>query len=176
MLYDFGHNSSGSFNFTAQKSGIYHFSTQFGCDYGFENPILPTVNLALSLTGVPIKIALWPPNQTYREANVSLGYGVNRPSKWLGYSLDGQENVTVWENIYQSWDEAMPAVQGNLTFSGLANGVHTVTVYANDTCGNLASQTVVFRVNTDFWVFPAVLGLWRLLERLLFYHRHQNTI
>jgi len=178
VLYDFGQNSSGVFNFTAQKSGIYHFSVHFGAVYGVEKLILPTINVNFTVSGAPIKISLSSSlSQTYQEANVTLGFGVNRPSEWLGYSLDGQENVTVWENIYQNWDKVMPPEAGNLTLTGLVNGVHTVTVYANDTYGNMDSQTVAFAVDADFWVFPVVLGVLVVVvvaAVLLFYRRRKN--
>jgi len=178
VLYDFGQNSSGVFNFTAQKSGIYHFSVHFGAVYGVEKLILPTINVNFTVSGAPIKISLSSSlSQTYQEVNVTLGFGVNRPSEWLGYSLDGQENVTVWENIYQNWDKVMPPEAGNLTLTGLVNGVHTVTVYANDTYGNMDSQTVAFAVDADFWVFPVVLGVLVVVvvaAVLLFYRRRKN--
>jgi hypothetical protein len=48
----------------------------------------------------------------------------------MGYSLDGQDNVTV---------------TGNATLSGLSSGLHNVTVYANDTAGNMGvSETIKF--------------------------------
>jgi hypothetical protein len=54
----------------------------------------------------------------------------------MGYSLDGQNNVTV---------------TGNVTLSGLSVGLHNVTVYANDTLGNMgASATVAFNVEVPF--------------------------
>jgi len=180
VLYDFGQNSSGVFSFIAQKSGIYHFSVHFSCVYGVENPILPTVNVNFTISGAPIKIALTSPlNQTCQEANVTLAYGVSRPSEWFGYSLDGQENVTVWKNIFQNWDTSLPDGEGNLTLAGLTNGVHRVTVYANDTFGNMDSQTVAFTVNADFWVFPVVLVVVAVVVTaavLLFYRRRQKAV
>ncbi len=51
----------------------------------------------------------------------------------MGYSLDGQINETV---------------SGNITLFGLSDGLHTITVYANDTAGNMGrSVTVYFTVN-----------------------------
>ena len=45
--------------------------------------------------------------------------------------MDGQQNVTVTSNI---------------TLTGLSSGSHSITVYANDTYGNMASETVTFTV------------------------------
>jgi N-acetylneuraminic acid mutarotase len=73
-----------------------------------------------------------PENGNYTSGDVSLAFTVNKPVVWLGYSLDGQDNVTV---------------AGNATISGLANGLHNVTVYAEDEFGNVgASETVLFTI------------------------------
>ena len=55
---------------------------------------------------------------------------------WTGYSLDGHQNVTV---------------TGNVTLAGLSSGLHSITVYANDTYGNMgASETVDFTIPQPF--------------------------
>ena len=75
---------------------------------------------------------LSPENQTFNESNVPLVFTVDRAVSWEGYSLDGKANVTL---------------SRNQTISGVPNGLHTITVYANDTFGNMgASQTVNFTV------------------------------
>jgi len=57
---------------------------------------------------------------------------VNKSVVWLGYSLDGQENVTI---------------TGNSTITGLTSGLHNITVYAKDTLENTgASETISFTV------------------------------
>jgi len=80
---------------------------------------------------VPPEIAVVSPeNRTYTAGNVSLVFAVNKLVSWVGYSLDNQDNVTV---------------AGNVTLSGLASGLHNVTVYAKDEFGNVgASETVCF--------------------------------
>jgi hypothetical protein len=73
-----------------------------------------------------------PENKSYSSGEVSLNFLVNKPVVWLGYSLDGIENVTV---------------TGNITLSGLSSGLYNVTVYAKDAFGNIgASETVTFTV------------------------------
>jgi hypothetical protein len=77
-----------------------------------------------------------PISKAYNATNVSLVFTVNKPATWAGYSLDGQENVTV---------------TGNFTLSGLSSGLHNVTMYANDTLGNMgASATISFNVELPF--------------------------
>lgn len=65
-------------------------------------------------------------------ANVALTFAISEIASWMGYSLDGQGNVTI---------------VGNTTLTGLSDGSHQVIVYADDTLGNMgASQTVYFTV------------------------------
>ncbi len=75
----------------------------------------------------PIVQVISPENRTYTE--VTLRYTTNRGTQWMGYSLDDNQNVTVTE----------PTVLGNLT-----QGVHSVTVYANDSLGNMGASTTVY--------------------------------
>ena len=87
--------------------------------------------------GVPPEIKVVSPvNQTYNESSVSLVFTVNKPVNWTGYSLDGQDNVTI---------------TGNTTIAGLSNGLHNVTVYARDEFENTGvSETISFSVETPF--------------------------
>jgi hypothetical protein len=61
-----------------------------------------------------------------------LVLAVNKPVVWVGYSLDGEETVTV---------------TGNTTIDGLTSGLHNITVYARDEFENTgASETIAFAV------------------------------
>jgi N-acetylneuraminic acid mutarotase len=84
---------------------------------------------------VPPKVRiLSPENKTYASDSVELVLSVNRPTNWIGYSLDSQTTITV---------------SGDVILTGLAEGEHTVKVYVNDTFGNLASSnTILFSVDT----------------------------
>jgi hypothetical protein len=92
---------------------------------------------------VPSTIAVVSPtNSTFTSGNVSLAFIVNKSVAWLGYSIDGQENITI---------------NGNFTVTGLSNGLHNVTVYATDTYGNEgASVTITFTVDVPE-PFPTTL-------------------
>ena len=75
---------------------------------------------------------LSPLNQTYKVSNVPVIFSVNKAVAWVRYSLDGQQNRTLTRNS---------------TIVRVANGLHNITVYANDTFGNVgASQTITFTV------------------------------
>lgn len=77
-----------------------------------------------------------PQNKTYTGNSVSLNFSVNEETSWIGYSLDGQNNVTLTENT--------------LTLTGLANGLHYLTIYAKGTYPNTeASETIGFTINNE---------------------------
>jgi len=81
----------------------------------------------------PVIAIVSPAGTTYNTSSVDLNYSVNEPTSWEAYSLDGQAN--------QSGE--------NRTLYGLSNGTHHVTVWANDTVGNLNSSTVHFSVDIN---------------------------
>ena len=86
-----------------------------------------------ALETTPPKISLLSPlNQIYNESSVSLVFSVDKVVNWTGYSLDGSQNVTL---------------TGNGTVANMTNGLHSITVYANDTFGNVgASETISFTI------------------------------
>ena len=82
----------------------------------------------------PTIVLLSPENTTYAVNQVSLNFAVSEQTSWEGYSLDGWANVTI---------------TGNQTLNDIADGFHTITVYGNDTQGNMGqSKTVQFTVDT----------------------------
>jgi hypothetical protein len=85
------------------------------------------------LETAPPKIEiLSPQNRTYNETNVPLTYTIDKTSNWIGYSLNSESNITI---------------NGNTTLTASSNGLHKITVYANDTFGNMgASLTTTFSV------------------------------
>ena len=73
-----------------------------------------------------------PENKTYTVSNVSLTFAVSETPSWIGYSLDGQANVTI---------------TGNTPLTGLSDGSYSLIVYAKDTAGNTGtSETIYFSV------------------------------
>lgn len=72
-------------------------------------------------------------NVTYTTDNVSLNFTVTEETSWMGYSLDGQDNVTLTETT--------------LNLTELVDGSHNMTFYATDMAGNTAaSETISFTV------------------------------
>jgi hypothetical protein len=81
----------------------------------------------------PIVSVVSPANKTYDSSNVSLTVTVNEPVVWIGYSLDGEDNITI---------------TGNTTLTELPKGLHSLVVFANDTFGNMgASETMAFTID-----------------------------
>ena len=77
-----------------------------------------------------------PENSTYAVTAVSVVFTVDKQTVWMGYSLDGQDNVTVTEK--------------RINLTDLTDGLHTITVYATDTSGNTGvSETISFTVNKE---------------------------
>lgn len=77
---------------------------------------------------------LVPENTTYTVDQVPLTFSVTGQTSWIGFSLDGQSEVTI---------------TGNTTLTSLSDGMHHVVVYARDIAGNTATSNVVsFTVDT----------------------------
>ncbi len=72
-----------------------------------------------------------PESKTYR--NITVECTINKGVSWVGYSLDGNPNVTL---------SGIPEI------SGLADGDHSIVIYANDTLGNMGvSNTITFTID-----------------------------
>jgi hypothetical protein len=83
-----------------------------------------------------------PENSNYTSSNVSLVFTLNKLAVWMGYSLDGKENVIITDNT---------------TLTGLSNGLHNITVYAKDEFENIGeSETIHFSVEAPE-PFPTTL-------------------
>jgi parallel beta-helix repeat protein len=143
----------------ANNTDRYPLMEPFNTTFGALQATSPRVSLVSPL------------NQTYYDSDVSLNFSVNvlspvKSVNWTGYSLDGQQNITV---------------AGNTTLTGLSSGLHNLTVYANDTYGNMgASQTVTFTIPEPFptalvatasGVFAAVV----CLGLLIYFKKRKNA-
>jgi hypothetical protein len=72
---------------------------------------------------------LSPEQKTYNTGSVPLIFELDEGGEisWMGYSLDNQENVTVSDNS---------------TLLELANGYHSIRVYANDSLGFMEESNI----------------------------------
>ncbi len=96
----------------------------------------------------PVIDVVSPEARLYRNDSVPLDFMMDETPAWIGYSLDGQANVTI---------------QGNTTLSGLSNIAHSIAVFANDTAGNMGSSyTVVFAVDlpqSSIWLILGIVSI-----------------
>ena len=103
---------------------------QFARITGFDNK---AVNFTVNDGTAPIISNIYLENKTYNQNNLLLNFTINKPTSWIGYSLDAQANVTI---------------DGNTTLPQLTAGLHNITIYANDTYGNTGtSKTVSFTID-----------------------------
>lgn len=91
----------------------------------------------------PIINLVSPENRLYQTESIELNFTTDEETPWIGYSLDGRANVTI---------------QGNITLTGLSAMVHNITVFANDTAGNMGTSGIVF-----FTVSQQQLSIWIIL-------------
>jgi len=76
-----------------------------------------------------------PENTTYNyNASLPLNFSISEPASWCGYSLDGAPNVTIPSCL-------------NATFNVSTGGPHSLSLYANDTSGNMNFSVVYFSVD-----------------------------
>jgi multisubunit Na+/H+ antiporter MnhC subunit len=97
----------------------------------------------------PPSIHVLASQETFEASDVPLNFTVNRPVSWVGYSLDGKENVTINQEalLQNSLTPYIKTWTGNLTLAGLSSGSHNLIVYAKDQFGNTgASATKEFTV------------------------------
>jgi hypothetical protein len=108
--------------------------------YGYEDPddkrFLAygdpvTVYFVIDTSPPEIRI-LSAENETYNTSDIPLNFTVNKEISWTAYRLDNGVNV---------------AIDGNTTLTGLAEGLHSIVIYANDTAGNMGvSETTTFTI------------------------------
>jgi hypothetical protein len=122
------------------------------------------------LETTPPKINIQSPlNQTYNDSSVPITFTVNKNITMASYSLDGQKNVTITDNT---------------TIANLPNGLHNIAIYANDSYGNIGTQTVTFTVEKSqtenfgnaitITIIAAPVAIVCIGISLLLYRRHRK--
>jgi parallel beta-helix repeat protein len=88
-------------------------------------PLTKPVNMKYQVT------ILQPASAAYNASAVPLVFFATGPVSWMGYSIDGNTNVTA---------------NGDFLLANLHDGIHAVTVYAGDERGVCASETITFEI------------------------------
>jgi parallel beta-helix repeat protein len=101
--------------------------------------ILPYEEKAINITPVqltapPAVSVNSPQNKTYDTNSIPLTFTVNESVSWVGYSLDGQETVTI---------------NGNTTLTALSTGPHRLSVSVNDSAGNTGTSEAIYFTVAD---------------------------
>jgi len=169
-------NSAQVFNFSVPLAGLSEGphkivvnATATGQHYSWEpkwglydTPVLDSSGIIYFTvdTVAPRLSILSLENRTYFSPSVDLNFTVNDATSQVTYSLDQKENVTISENTQ---------------VVGLANGDHNMTVYAMDEAGNVASQTVYFKIAEPFPVVAVSVAAVALVAAgLLLYNRKRR--
>jgi len=118
-------------------------------------------------TTPPTIFIVSPQNKTYPVNDVSLTFTVNDSISWIGYSLDGQANVTI---------------TGNIILSELSDGSHSLIVYANDAAENTgASEIIYFSIDTQqvelplLWIVAVPIIVAGVITAFLVFARVRKT-
>ncbi len=109
-----------------------------------EKPVLITVNdinlttnatfyVNITDTIAPNITIISPENKTYGTTNITLNFSFDEEVAWCAYSVNGTANVTI--------------DCGNTTNLTVVEGNNNITLFANDTVGNVGSKEVYFAVD-----------------------------
>lgn len=162
--------------------GVYETVYFTMLDFGYNKQY--NAFFALPISPV-ISVSSPPQNKVYNSSNVTLTFLIDEPiifSKsvlgsslnafpnisWIGYSLDGQNNVTL---------------NGNITLTNLLKGEHNMTVYVKDTYGNIgSSQAIVFTTKTEsspivtYLAMTSIIIIGISIIALLLVRRHRKQV
>ena len=81
-------------------------------------------------------------NKTYYYSEIPLSFSVNEQVSSVIYCFDGQANVSI---------------NGNTTLTGLTEGSHSLTIFAEDMAGNVGFSDTIYFTRTKAEPFPTIL-------------------
>jgi parallel beta-helix repeat protein len=127
--------------------------------YVIDNENIDNYPLAEPYSASTPVISILSGERIYNVPSVPLNFNVDQPAVWIGYSLDGTQNITLNDNH---------------TLTDLSNGQHTVVIFANDSFNNMGSTRYVFTVSVP--ISPilitgiiAVVGVVALIVGAVYY-------
>jgi hypothetical protein len=114
-------------------------------------------------TTPPIISVLSPENRAYGEVDIQTTIVIDEPVTWLGYSLDGQETITI---------------TGNVTLAVLPEGAHFIDFFATDIIGNNGTSTTIHFTVAPFptliLVSSILIIIIIIMAMYLFFNRNKK--
>jgi hypothetical protein len=90
------------------------------------------INIKTPFYTPPTVTIISPKNVTYGTDSVNIEWETNEPTVWMGYGLDNMQTVDL---------------TGTVLLNNLSLGTHVLTLYANNSQGNMGNATVFFTVS-----------------------------
>ena len=144
---------SANLNLTNLSEGDHYVEVWWRSSHPFESGVTGArVCFAIDTVSPSISI-ISPQNRTYDAGAIALNLTLNEPVSGVGYSLDGEANVTITEDVvpatysYGSVDVVRFVV--NTVLNDLSSGVHILMVYAEDEAGNKGNTLGSFRIEAQ---------------------------
>ncbi|RLF97941.1 MAG: hypothetical protein DRN49_06720 [Thaumarchaeota archaeon] len=141
--YRVEHRANYSISFTGLEPGT-HTYRWYANDTRNNWNSTQLYNFTIVEDNVPPSIEIISPkNITYNYLNIKLEFTINEAASWIAYSLDHQENITIFTNV-----EA-----GTYTkYIYIPNyGSHNIIVYAKDHAGNTGKSERIYFTTKRIW-------------------------
>ncbi len=105
-------------------------------------PQTKTFNITIGVDSVAPVITLNSiANASYKSlSGVTLDVTTNENVSWVNYSLNGSANVSMTNTSMLNWNSTLPTLNQEST--------NNLVVYANDTAGNIGSNSIIFYADT----------------------------
>jgi hypothetical protein len=129
-------NQTWVVNATGQGNSKWEFFTIYENGYGYNTT--PRLNITIIDVTPPTIIIISPPNATIADSTPLLNVTFGEMVSYTWYNVNGTTNSSLYPNTFNL----------TLNLTNLEDGQHNVTVYANDSVGNLNFWTVWFTVDT----------------------------
>jgi hypothetical protein len=117
-----------------------HLYTSQTVDFTVKDHDAPIIRIDADAIGD--RTTIFPHPDVFNWTNLQLVFEVNEPTPWIGYSLDGNANKTIY---------------GNSTIGHLPFGSHKIIVYAKDNGGNIGTSEMYSFNLTDQGINAATL-------------------
>ena len=142
--YRVEHRANYSISFTGLELGT-HTYRWYANDTRNNWNSTQLYNFTIVEDNIPPSIEIISPKNItyYNYVNVKLEFTINEAASWIAYSLDHQENITIFTNV-----EA-----GTYTkYIYISNyGSHNIIVYAKDTAGNTGKSERIHFTTKRIW-------------------------